>query len=322
MEGDSVHGALIRSVIFFVLIVLMSLGNVGLLLLLKKKSYLEDRRVIYALSFIMSTLVIWLMYFFQLYLIRLGMTTKTLGIRVSGNIIYLYLCLQGIFMNSIVLLLQNFILVQDANNKAQLENSRLNTARSEAAYQLLQQQIQPHFLFNALNILKSLIKKSPELAEDYLLRLSDFLRVSVSGNKRAVGTLHEEMKLGIDYLEMQKVRFGEALSFSFDITDAEQSEGGLPVFSLQPLLENAIKHNELTEAAPLHIEVKKDGDWITVINNIQLRSVTEYSTGSGLANLAERYKLLSGDEIEIMDNGSVFSVGLKILNDENRNHRG
>ncbi|MBB6497910.1 sensor histidine kinase [Pedobacter cryoconitis] len=322
MEGDTVQGAFIRSVISCVLIILMSLGNVGLLLLLKKKSYLEDRRVIYALSFIMSTLVMWLMYFFELYLIRLGMTTKTLGIRVNGNIIYLYLCLQGIFMNSIVLLLQNFILVQEANNKAQLENSLLNTARSEAAYQLLQQQIQPHFLFNALNILKSLIKKSPELAEDYLLRLSDFLRVSVSGNKRAVGTLYEEMKLGIDYLEMQKVRFGEALSFSFDITDAEQSEGGLPVFSLQPLLENAIKHNELTEAAPLHIEVKKDGDWITVINNIQLRSVTEYSTGSGLANLAERYKLLSGDEIEIMDNGSVFSVGLKILNDENRNHRG
>lgn len=323
MEGDTIKGALIRTVLSFFTIFSISLGNVGLLFLLKNNYVLEPKLKarFYLCSFLLSTLVMWTMYLFQRYLILHGFNSRTLGLRVSGNIIYLYLAVQGIFMNSIILLYQNFVIVQDANNKAQLENSRLNAASSEAAHQLLQQQIQPHFLFNALNILKSLIKKSPESAEDYLLRLSDFLRVSVSGNKRGLATLDDEVKLGIDYLEMQKVRFGEALQFSFHINDEYQSGGGLPIFSLQPLLENAIKHNELTDEDPLTIEIKQVGDWITVTNNIQLRSIPEHCTGSGLANLAERYKLLSGDEIEIKDNDATFSVRLKILDNEDRNHR-
>ena len=322
MEGETIKGALSRSLMFFFLMMLISAGNTGLLLVLKERTSVEDCNCsiwFYISSFIMSTLVMWTMHTFQVYLIEQGIAAKTLGIRVKGDIIYLYTIVQGLFVNGILLLLQNFIIVQDANNKAQLENSRLNAASSDAAHRLLQQQIQPHFLFNALNILKSLIKKSPEKAEDYLLRLSDFLRVSISGNKRGIATLNEEVKLGIDYLEMQKVRFGEALLFSFEVT---KSDGLLPVFSLQPLLENAIKHNELTDENPLTIEVKQSGKWISVINSIKLRSVTEYSTGSGLANLAERYKLLSGDEIEIKDDGKTFSVSLKILAHEDRNYRG
>ena len=321
MEGETIEGALCRSVVFFFLMMFISMGNTGLLVILKETNRNGGRNCtvsFYISSFVMSTLVMWIMFGFQTYLIRQGISARTLGIKVKGDIIFLYTAVQGVFVNSVLLLLQNFIIVQDANNKAQLENSRLNAASSEAAHRLLQQQIQPHFLFNALNILKSLIKKSPERAEDYLLRLSDFLRVSVSGNKGGMASLGQEVKLGIDYLEMQKVRFGEALRFSFDIT---KSDGVLPVFSLQPLLENAIKHNELTDADPLTIEIKQNGDWISVINNIKLRSVAEHSTGSGLANLAERYKLLSGDEIEIQDDGETFSVILKILENEDRNYR-
>ncbi|RAJ31630.1 sensor histidine kinase [Pedobacter cryoconitis] len=322
MEGETVQGALCRSAMFFFLLVLISVGNTGLLLVFRKENDTTGRNCsiwFYISSFILSTLVMWTMYNFQNYLIEKGISTSTLGTRVKGDIIYFYILIQGLFVNCILLLLQNFIIIQDANNKAQLENSRLNAASSEAAHQLLQQQIQPHFLFNALNILKSLIKKSPERAEDYLLRLSDFLRVSMSGNKRGLATLNEEIKLGIDYLEMQKVRFGEALQFSFEITKSEQL---LPVFSLQPLLENAIKHNELTDEEPLIIKIRQEGDSIIVINNVKLRAVTEHSTGSGLANLAERYKLLSGDEIDIKDDGRFFSVRLKILENEDRNYRG
>ncbi|QNK62981.1 histidine kinase [Pedobacter sp. PAMC26386] len=321
MEGETIRGALGRSIMFFFLINLISAGDIGLLVFVKNnvKSDRSCRIWFYILSFLMGSAVMGIMYVFQQHLIELGIAKKILGERVRGNIIIFYIFIQGLFVNGILLLLQNFIIVQEANNNAQLENSRLSAASSEAAYQLLQQQIQPHFLFNALNILKSLIKKSPERAEDYLLRLSDFLRVSVSGNKRGLATLNNEVKLCIDYLEMQKVRFGEALQFSFDITN---SDGLLPVFSLQPLLENAIKHNELTDADPLTIEIKQTGQRISVINNIQLRSIAEYSTGSGLANLAERYKLLSGGEIEIKDNGQVFSVNLRILTNEDRNYRG
>lgn len=322
MEGEAVEGALYRSLISFFLLMLISIVNTCLLLIFRTESDTTGQHCsiwFYISSFLISTLVMWTVYNLQNYLVQQGLSAKMIVVRVKGDIIYLYILLQGLFINSILLLLQNFIIIQDANNKAQIENSRLNAASSEAAYQLLQQQIQPHFLFNALNILKSLIKKSPERAEDYLLRLSDFLRVSVSGNKRGLATLNEEVKLGIDYLEMQKVRFGEALQFSFALT---KSDRFLPVFSLQPLLENAIKHNELTDEDPLIIEIRQEGNYITVLNNVKLRAVTEYSTGSGLANLAERYKLLSGDEIDIKDDGEFFSVRLKILENEDHNYRG
>ncbi|WP_316780788.1 sensor histidine kinase [Pedobacter antarcticus] len=325
MEGESFPGALNRVVNVFILLNLMSLGNIGLLLFTEKRKHGNElfyNCFFYTSSLLMSILVILGVYFINTELVDKGYTTApTTPLRVKGDVVYFYLSLQGMLTNGMLLLLQNFIIVQDANNKAKLENSLLNTARSEAAYQLLLQQIHPHFLFNALNILKSLIKKSPERAEDYLMRLSNFLRVSVSGNKDGIATLKEELKLSMDYLEMQKVRFGTALNFTFDVSDAENSACVLPVFSLQPLLENAIKHNELTVATPLDIEIIQHGNWIVVTNNIQLRSTIDYHTGSGLANLAERYRLISGDDIEIRDNSLFFSVSLKILNDEDCNHR-
>lgn len=323
MEGENLNGALVKTINALLLIVLISIGDIGLLLLLDKKDPAQSRKYtkrFYLASIIWSTVVILLIYVTNDYLAKQNIIRPPAPLKAKGDMLYIYLAFQGALINGIILLWQNYIIVQDANNKAKLENSRLNAARSEAAAQLLLQQIHPHFLFNALNILKSLIKRNPEKAEDYLVRLSDFLRASISGNKSGVASLHDEVKLCTDYLEMQKVRFGAALSFSFNLQDAENRQKVLPVFSLQPLLENVIKHNELTEAAPLNISIDQQGDWISVVNNIQLKTATEDSTGSGLANLAERYQLLSGDEIEIKDDGSSFSVSLKILNHENCNH--
>jgi two-component system LytT family sensor kinase len=323
MEGENLNGALIKTINAALLIVLISIGNIALLIGLDKKDPAQSRKYtkrFYLASIIWSIMVILGIYLINNYLAKQNIIRPPAPLKAKGNMLYMYLALQGMLLDGIILLWQNYIIVQDANNKAKLENSRLNAARSEAATQLLLQQIHPHFLFNALNILKSLIKRNPEKAEDYLVRLSDFLRASVSGNKSGVATLQDEIKLCTDYLEMQKVRFGDALSFSFSLQDAENSRKVLPVFSLQPLLENVIKHNELTEAAPLNISIDQQNDWISVVNNIQLKAATEDSTGSGLANLAERYSLLSGDEIEIKDDGHSFSVRLKILNHEDCNH--
>lgn len=325
LEDGELYSALLKSLFFVLLLILIFLSNIGLLMIFRddKKPTLGKCTIwFYVASFAMSSAVILFIYWLGLYLTRHGFMLHQTSFRVKGNVVYLYLSLQGFFINGIVLLLQNFIIVQDFNNQVQLENSRLVAAKSQAANELLLQQIHPHFLFNALNILKSLIKKSPEKAEDYLIRLSDFLRVSISTNKTGIAPLHDELKLCADYLEMQKVRFGDALSFNLDIQEEESLGLVLPVFSLQPLLENVIKHNELTDAAPLNITIRQDGKWISVTNNIQLKSNQEQSTGSGLANLAERYNLLSGDEVDIRDDGLTFSVSLKILKHEDCNYRG
>lgn len=216
-----------------------------------------------------------------------------------------------------IFLIQNFTLTQYEKNQVEIELLKLKSANTDTAIHLLKQQIQPHFLFNALNTLKSLIKKRPDIAEDYLIRLSDFLRASFSNKKSLLSSLDEELKICTNYMEMQKIRFGDAIRYAIDIpNDQDISDMYLPVFSLQPLLENAIKHNSYTLENPLYIYVAIENDYVIVTNNLQYKKVVEESTATGLSNLKERYKIISGDEVLISVAEGVHRVGLKILREE------
>ncbi|MBN1415722.1 MAG: sensor histidine kinase [Bacteroidales bacterium] len=222
-------------------------------------------------------------------------------------------------VNSMVLIIQDLVLLIEKKTKIENENIELKIKNVEAANQKLKQQLQPHFLFNSLNVLKTLIKKQPDNAETYLKRLSDFLRASVLYDNVNTVKCEEELKLSLDYIEMQKIRFGNALHFEVNIPD-EVKAGFLPVFSVQMLLENAIKHNAFTTESPLHIKLFHENGWITVSNTMQHKSAGESSTGTGLVNLSERYKIISGNDIAIRSDGAAFSVSIKILSDENCNH--
>jgi two-component system LytT family sensor kinase len=211
----------------------------------------------------------------------------------------------------------SFILLLFAKARTEAEIAELKAANFESANQLLRQQIQPHFLFNALNVLKSLIRRYPGTAEEYVIRLSDFLRASLTVGKSDIATMAQELKLCEDYMEMQKIRFGNSLHYTVAIDEpGVPGRSYLPVFSLQPLLENAIKHNQLTEASPLKIAVTRDGEWVEVCNNLQPKNLVEGSTGNGLFNLKERYRILSGDEVVIRMTKDVFLVRIKILRHE------
>lgn len=224
--------------------------------------------------------------------------------------------------NLLIMLLQNTIVLQYDKSSADLELSRLTVSNAEAANLLLRQQIHPHFLFNALNTLKALYKKGSSEGEEYLVHLANFLRASISNHSSRIATVMDELELYLNYLEMQRIRFGSALVCEIDIQDPKRRSYFMPSFSLQPLLENAIKHNEVTEENPLTVILKQEGDWITVSNNVQPKRVKENSDGYGLANLAERYRLWSGDEVLISKDDNFFSVSLKILPDEHCNNRG
>lgn len=228
----------------------------------------------------------------------------------------------GFSINTVVLIIQDLILLRSKKAKIEIENAQLKLKNTEALILQLKQQIHPHFLFNSLNTLKSLIKQSPEAGEDYLVKLSDFLRASVSAGQDNTVKLGDELKLCLDYLEMQKIRYGAALQFSVDIPEEIYQTVFVPVFSLQLLTENAIKHNALTIEYPLQIKMKFEKDRIIVSNNLHHKLTTETSSGMGLINLVERYRILSGDEIIIQSTDEQFSVSIKILTYENSNHRG
>jgi sensor histidine kinase YesM len=226
---------------------------------------------------------------------------------------YYYPFIAGFALNTVVLIIQDLILLREKKSMIELENAHLKLRNAEAVNQKLKQQIHPHFLFNSLNTLKILTKKDPQTAADYVVRLSGFLRSALSSADINTVKTGEELKLCTDYLEMQKIRFGEALQYTVDIPAVIQESGYVPPFSIQLLLENAIKHNAMSGESPLYIDIRYEEGWISVSNNRQQRSMSEPSTGVGLDNLAERYRMLSGDEIIIEPTGQQFSVRIKVL---------
>ncbi len=294
--------------------------SIALIVLFRKRGYDDSARlrgVRLAIGSVVSIFIMLSYHFLRTWGERHGLVPENLQVSAEMRELQnwqflLLISLPSLMVYGLVHLLHNFILLHYLKTQRELEISLLRSANAETTNELLRQQIQPHFLFNALNVLKSLIKQNPKTAEAYLLRLSDFLRSSLSQQKKGQATVREEVKLCQDYLEMQKMRFGDALSYRFDVPD-KYLDGILPFFSLQPLAENAIKHNRLTEEAPLRIEVEVDDGQITVKNNLQRLASVEGSTGSGLANLSARYRLFSGGEqMKIREDADTFCVTLGI----------
>jgi two-component system LytT family sensor kinase len=227
-----------------------------------------------------------------------------------------------LFLNTIVLIIEDLVLLREKKTRIEFENAALKLKNAEATNQQLKQQIHPHFLFNSLSTLKTLIGKDHLQAEDYLVKLSDFLRASLMSGTLNTVKLSEELKLCFNYLDMQKMRFGKALRYILDIPEEVQQIVSVPVFSLLLLLENAVKHNKLTQELPLDIKVEFTDGRIIVSNNLQVRSSADTSMGLGLENLSERYRILSGDEVVILNDGKTFSVSIKALVNEDSNNRG
>lgn len=308
----------IKQVILYSIFVFFSFSfkgfiNLGVLLFLEKQYDYQTsafRKLRYLLSYLLNALID------GIFFIGIALINQ----RLLNVFFLLNLSLLIITINFVIITIQDYIIIYHFKNKADIEYSRLKQVQSEAANQLLRQQIHPHFLFNALTTLKSLNKIDPSAGEKYIVHLSDFLRASFSGSNDKLSPLKDEIKLCIDYLEMQKIRFGESLRYSINIDQDKLQNGFVPAFSIQPLLENAIKHNELTRLLPLVITVDNMNERIIVSNNLQPKPANESTTGSGLLNLSERYKLLSDEEIQIENDGKTFKVSLKILKNENRNY--
>ncbi|WP_245770818.1 sensor histidine kinase [Mucilaginibacter polytrichastri] len=226
----------------------------------------------------------------------------------------------GLVVNTLITLLHDSVLLYEHKMYSELELARLHTANAEAMNLALKQQIHPHFLFNALNTLKALYHKDTQVADDYIVHMANFLRASIYHHSANVSKLKDEVNLCYDYLAMQRIRFGSAVDCRITLADETLDNYYLPSFSLQPLLENAFKHNNFTLEDPLQVMISQDGDRLVVSNNIQKKKIKVMSTNYGLANLAERYRLWSGDEIIIKDGQDKFSVSIKLLDNEHSNH--
>jgi two-component system LytT family sensor kinase len=220
-----------------------------------------------------------------------------------------------------VLTINTFIIlaIEIISYRYEHENTRLEIANYkiillQAQHEKLKHQLHPHFLFNSLNALKGLIKRNDQEAESYLIMLSEFLRFSISHNEQNIVSLKEEHMFCQYYIEMQKVRFKGAFIFNIDIPEIALTQMQLPVFSLQLLLENAIKHNVMTTANPLKINIGLiSKDCLLVKNNFNPKMQLESSEGIGLKNLSERYRLLIDQDIKVAVDADYFMVYIKTI---------
>jgi two-component system, LytTR family, sensor kinase len=215
-------------------------------------------------------------------------------------------------LNTIILFISNLIILQLKKTQTETELTSLRIKNLEAEQQQLIQQLQPHFLFNALSTLKSLMKTDTESAEEYLIKLSDFLRFSITSHRNKIVPLSDELQFTSDYIELQRIRFAGSFSCSIDIPEGKKTKYLIPIYALQTLVENAIKHNAFSEEDPLKVTIGLKDDSLVVSNN-KIAKLVLNDGGTGLQNLSKRYALLCREEIKIDETVNSFIVTIKLI---------
>ena len=189
----------------------------------------------------------------------------------------------------------------------------LENEKAQAELQLLKAQINPHFLFNNLNVLSSLIKKDVDVADEFITRFSKLYRYLLKSKNKDFVSLSEELDFLNDYVFLLKKRFGEAYQINQNLGKGEEFQYSILPASLQGLIENAVKHNEGFHAAPLKIEMNIEGDFLIVKNEIRPKFDPVESIGSGLKNLNLRYQMLTNTSIKILKENGKFEVRIPLI---------
>ncbi len=191
----------------------------------------------------------------------------------------------------------------------ELRNQQIRTQ-----FEVLQNQMSPHFLFNSLNTLTTLIAENQELAIRFTEKLSETYRYILQNKERELVRLSDELEFAKNFVFLLKMRFPENLNVNFKVDRTYLSSHIAPL-TLQMLIENAIKHNMVSKAHPLNIDVYVEkGNAIIVKNNLQIKNSLEKSTKTGLANISKRYELLGNRKIDIITTAKNFMVAVPLIN--------
>jgi two-component system, LytTR family, sensor kinase len=195
-----------------------------------------------------------------------------------------------------------------------VEAEQLKSVTAQTELQLIKNQINPHFLFNNLNVLSALIIKNTDEANKFIEEFSKVYRYILNNHDKELIEVKNEVEFIKPYIFLMEKRFSSSLKININITKEYESFYIIPA-SIQMLIENAIKHNVVSKSKPLVIDIHSNGNnTIVVSNNIQLRDSVEYSTKVGLTNISKRYKLVGGRGVEIDKTQENFVVKLPLIN--------
>ncbi|AEW85410.1 histidine kinase [Flavobacterium columnare] len=193
-----------------------------------------------------------------------------------------------------------------------LTEQKVIAGTASAKFETLKNQIDPHFLFNSLNVLSSLIEENPEQAQRFTTSLSKIYRYVLEQKDKELVSVEEELSFAKTYMNLLKMRFENSLSFELPI-HFNNSDARVVPLSLQLLLENTIKHNVVSEKKPLYIKIFIENNYLVVENNLQKKEVLQKHKGVGLQNIINRYGLISYRKVLIQQTNTYFRVYIPIL---------
>lgn len=192
-----------------------------------------------------------------------------------------------------------------------LESERYKKESIEAKYQNLTSRLNPHFLFNSLNTLTTIVEEDRQKAVSYIQELSVVYRYVLNSEKSTWIDLPSEIKFTNSYITLLKMRFEENLRLTMDICEKHQRYCILPL-TIQLLIENAVKHNEISNSKPLFVNIFCDDEYLIVSNNKQIRQIMS-STKVGLHNIKERYRFLVNKEVIVEEQETSFTVKIPLV---------
>ncbi|MDO5979558.1 sensor histidine kinase [Flavivirga spongiicola] len=217
--------------------------------------------------------------------------------------IYFVVAIIAIFIARILryqLSLKEKLIEQEALKQQSLQNELM----------ALKNQVNPHFLFNSLNSLSALVKENND-ATSFINKLSYLYRYILQSSERDLVTLEEELEFLKSYIYLIKVRYRSRFSINYNL-DESLLKKKVPILALQLLVENAVKHNEISEEHPLEVNIYSEDGFIVIENKIRPRKTLSSGTGNGLANLNKRYYALKKKHISISNTNNIFKVKLSV----------
>ncbi len=218
----------------------------------------------------------------------------------------------GLGMTLIISLVFHTIYFYKALTEKKVKEQQIVAKTETAKYESLKSQIDPHFLFNSLNVLTSLIGENPKLAEKFTTKLSKVYRYVLEQKNKDLIELDEELAFAKTYMELLTMRFENAVTFEIPEKASDSDYKILPL-SLQLLLENTIKHNVVSEENPLKVTIREENGYLVVSNNFNPKTIMENGTKIGLKNIIDRYHLITLKKVVVEKNSENFIVKLPLL---------
>lgn len=272
----------------------------------KDRFSLKRMAVGFIASFVVTLTVIFLLRVFEDVVIEGGTFQKYWENEKLSNYVF------ASVMTFIVLLCFYAFYIYKAYSDSKVKEQKIIAGTASAQFESLKNQIDPHFLFNSLNVLSSLIEENPENAQRFTTSLSKIYRYVLEQKDKELISVQEELAFAKTYMNLLKMRFENSITYEVP-TAFDNPEAKVVPLSLQLLLENTIKHNVVSEQKPLHIRIYIENNYLIVENNFQKKEVLQDRRGVGLQNIVNRYGLISERKVLIEQNEHYFKVKIPIL---------